>query len=60
MIDVSKLKTGVKVKLENPEETGTIRGSYMTIDGIVFTVKTNPGSIVDRNVLLKDIKEIVE
>lgn len=59
MIDVSKLKSGVKVLIADGE-VGVVRGSYMSTGGIVITVKTNPSSIVDRNVPLEDIKEIIE
>jgi hypothetical protein len=59
MIDVSKLRPGVKVKMADGE-TGLLRGSYMTETGIAFTVKTNMQSICDRNVPLADIVEIVE
>ena len=64
MVDVSLLRPGIRVKVKGnngvPDEVGAIRGSYMTSDGIAFTVKTNPGSPVDRNVPLSDILEIVQ
>lgn len=59
MIDLAKLKTGTTVKMKDGE-TGTIRGSYMSTDGIVFTVKTSLSSICDRNVPLDQIAEIIE
>lgn len=58
-VDISKLKTGVKIKMIDGE-IGTIRGSYMSTDGIILTVKTNPNSIADRNVPLDKIAEILE
>lgn len=59
MIDVSKLKTGVLVEMKDGER-GVIRGSYMSVDGIILTVKTNPSSACDRNVPLDQIEKVIE
>jgi len=58
-IDVSKLRPHTKVRLKDGT-VAPIRGSYMSPQGIAFTVKMNPGSICDRNVPLSDILEIIE
>lgn len=57
MIDIKKIKPGKKVKLLDGK-THDVRGCYMSENGIVITVKTRPGSVVDRNVHIEDIQTI--
>ena len=59
MIDLKKLKPQKRLKLV-PGEILTIRGSYMSPNGLVITAKTDAGSIVDRNVPIDDIEEVIE
>ena len=56
MIELKKLKPKAKIKLLSGEVL-TIRGSYMSPEGIVITAKADAGSVVDRNVPVEDIVE---
>lgn len=51
--DVMKLKHGEKVRLKDGEN-GPIRGCYMSVDGVIFTVDTR-GTGVCRNVPWQDL-----
>lgn len=59
MIDPMRIKSGVLVKLADGTE-GEVRGTYLSMDGIVLRVQTSPGSIVQRNVPIEQILEIIE
>jgi hypothetical protein len=59
MIDVSKLRKGVTVVLKDGRR-GIVRGCYMSTEGIVAMVRTNPASIVDDNVPIETILEVIE
>ncbi len=59
MIDVSKIKAGKWVKLDDGTE-GEVKGSYLSVDGIVLRVVKQPGSIVAQNVPLSRIVEVME
>lgn len=59
MVDVTKLKSGAKLKLSDGS-VGTVRGSYMSTEGLVLRVKMSPDSVCDRNVPLADVTEVVD
>lgn len=59
MVDVTTLKAGVKVKLTDGT-VGTVRGSYMSTEGIVLRVRCSPESACDRNVPLADVAEVID
>lgn len=59
MVDVTKVKAGAKVKLADGS-FGTVRGSYMSAEGIVLRLKMSPDSNCDRNVPLADVLEVLD
>ena len=59
MIDLKKLKPNSKVRLLDGSIL-EIRGSFMSTTGLVFTAKSKPGSIVDRNIHVEDVAEVIE
>ena len=59
MVNLSKLKPGVKIKLLDGTVT-TVRGSYMSGTGLVLTAREGTGGIVDRNVPIEDVVEVVD
>jgi hypothetical protein len=58
VIDVAKIKAGVKVKL-NDGTDGVVKGSYLSSEGIVLMVNKT-GGVVAQNVPLKNVTEILE
>lgn len=58
-VDASKLKKGVKIRLETGEVL-IVRGCYMSTTGIMVTAKDNPSTATDRNVPIQAVREIVE
>ena len=59
MIDIAKIKAGVRVKLSDGTE-GQVSGSYLSVDGLVLRVQTSAGSIVHRNVPLDQVVEVMD
>lgn len=58
MIDIAKIKHGAVVKI-NDGTQGVVKGSYMSIDGLVLRV-LQTGGIVQRNVPLKNVTDVVD
>ena len=59
MVDLSVVKLGTKIKLLDGTVL-TVRGSYMSSDGIVLTAREGTGGIVDRNVPIGDVVEVTD
>ena len=60
MIDITKLKPGVKIELFPDGKIMTVRGSYMSPTGLVLTAKEEGSARAsDRNVPIEDIAKIV-
>lgn len=57
MIDASKLKKDLPVIVYG-RVPGTVRGVYLSAEGIIVRVNINSDSIVDQNVHISDVQEV--
>lgn len=53
------IKCGSKVKAKDGEQ-GTVKGCFMSEEGIVLTVQTAPDRAACRNVPLKDVEDLLD
>ena len=56
-VDATEIKKGVKIKVKG--KTFTVKGSFMSTDGIVVTAKEG-SNLFDHSIPLKDIEEVVK
>ena len=59
MIDYKQLKAGATVRLSDGALV-EVKGSYMAADGLVLTLKPEPGRIAARNVHINDVVEVID
>lgn len=59
MIDISKIKPGVKIKVKDGAILH-VRGSYLSVEGLIIRAKPDPSGPYERNCPLGDIEEILQ
>ena len=57
-IDISTIKPGVKIRTSDGKLL-TVRGSYMSSDGLLFTAKSDGKHITDRNIKASEVIEVI-
>lgn len=59
MIDSNSIKAGTRIKMEDGQVL-TVTGAYMSVEGLVFRGKADPGNLCERNCPLALIVEVIQ